>query len=80
MWVLAKCEIDVIVILNSLFSNPSMRKSETLTPICMPGVADDGYVYAYIRHLNANLGIFFISLEQDNFYECSKKASEIFSV
>ena len=43
----------------------------------MPGIADDGYLYFTIKYITPNVGIIFVSLSADNFYNCLARANVI---
>jgi hypothetical protein len=70
---------DVIIILNAIFSDSNLRQGKASRPICLPGIADDGYLYEYIEYYTPSFGIIFISLKPDNFEECKNAASMVIS-
>ena len=66
--------VDIIVLMNYIFANPSMKNGETWTPICVPGISEEYILYVYINYYNPNLGVLFISTDHnhDVFFECQK--------
>ena len=58
---------DIILIQNLLLHSDSLRATESWVPICLPGIAADGYVQLYSNFTsNENLGVVFITENQDN--------------
>lgn len=54
-----------------------MKASETWTPICLPGLSTDQYVYAYIDFLALDMCIIMICSSQMQFFECSTAKQSI---
>ena len=44
---------DILLILNFLKSNASLKRAETFTPICLPTYNPNGHLHAYISFLDA---------------------------
>lgn len=63
---------DLLLLMNFVNSSASMRSSETWTPICVPGINANAYVYAYIDFLATDLCFIMICTNQDQFFECSQ--------
>ena len=62
-------QTDIILIQNLLLHSDSLRATESWVPICLPGIAADGYVQLYSNFTsNENLGVVFITENQDNNY------------
>jgi len=68
---------DMNLILITVLAHPSIRRADTSSPLCLPGIADDGYLYFTIKYVTPNIGIIFISLSPENFYECLAKANKV---
>ena len=68
---------DMNLILITVLAHPSIRRADTSSPLCLPGIADDGYLYFTIKYITPNVGIIFVSLSADNFYNCLARANVI---
>ncbi len=68
---------DMNVILTTILAHPAVTKTETSMPLCLPGVADDGFLYFTIKFCTPNIGVIFASLNHEHFYECLAKANDI---
>ena len=66
--------------MNYIFANPSMKNGETWTPICIPGIREEFFLYVYIKYFNLNLGVILISTDHshDVFFECQKSSEAIY--
>jgi hypothetical protein len=71
---------DILVLMNMLHSSQALRSSESWTPICLPGVSPDGFIYAYIYFYTKNIGIVAVTddASSDMFYALKQKGQEIF--
>lgn len=59
---------DVVMLVNLLSSNSSLRSSMTWTPICLPGYSDQGFLYAYISFFkNSPIGLALLSTNANAF-------------
>ena len=47
---------DVLLLLNFLKSNQSLKQAETFTPICLPTYNPNGHLHAYIRFIDDGTG------------------------
>lgn len=56
---------DIILIQNLIFSSESLKHTESLVPICLPGISDSGYLQLYCKFLESNIGLVFITESQD---------------
>lgn len=62
-------QTDIILIQNLLLHSDSLRNTESWVPICLPGIAPDGFVQLYSNFTtNEHLGIVYITENQDNSY------------
>lgn len=68
------------MILNYIYAKPSMKNGENWTPMCIPGIAEEHILYAYINFETPNTGIIMICTDHSNevFFECSKHSRQIF--
>ncbi len=37
-------------------TNSQLRKEQNWVPICLPGITQEGFVYAYVNFLTENIG------------------------
>lgn len=68
---------DMNLIIATILAHPSMRLADTSSPLCIPGLADDGYIYLTIKFFTPNVGVIFAGLSPENFYESITKAKDI---
>jgi hypothetical protein len=68
---------DMNAILITILARPYLRCMDVGTSICLPGIAEDGYLNFTVKYLTPNLGIIFATLESNTFYECLGKANVI---
>lgn len=68
---------DLLLLMNFVNSSTSMKTSETWTPICLPGISTEQYVYAYIDFLALDMCIIMICSSQLQFFECSAAKHKI---
>lgn len=62
-------QTDIILIQNLLLHSDSLRNTESWVPICLPGIAPDGFVQLYSNFTtNEHFGIVYITENQDNSY------------
>lgn len=47
---------DVLLLLNFLNSNESLKQAETITPLCLPSYNANGHLHAYINYLDPTTG------------------------
>jgi len=72
--------IDITVLLNYIYANPSMKNGETWTPICIPGISEEFLLYVYIHFYTPNFGIIIVCTDHTGevFFDCQKAGREIF--
>jgi hypothetical protein len=70
---------DLILLINLVISSASMRSSESWTPVCLPSLSSDAFVYAYVQYLSADATYVCISLSPDsaNFHSISNHAGAV---
>lgn len=70
---------DVVLLINLVISSTSMRSSESWTPICLPSISSEAFVYAYVQFFTGDVSYVCISLSPDNanFYAISNHAESI---
>ena len=56
---------DINLILNYVFSSQQFKIYENWSPICLPGMDDEGFVQVYSNFINPNLGLIFVSAQTD---------------
>jgi hypothetical protein len=71
---------DILVLMNMLHSSQALRASESWTPVCLPGVSPDGFVFAYIYFFTKNIGLVAVtdSTSSDMFDNLKLKSQSIF--
>uniref|UniRef100_K3WJ71 Vacuolar fusion protein MON1 homolog n=1 Tax=Globisporangium ultimum (strain ATCC 200006 / CBS 805.95 / DAOM BR144) TaxID=431595 RepID=K3WJ71_GLOUD len=55
---------DLLLLLNFVYHTPSLAKSETWTPICLPSFNSSGFLYAYVVFLTADICLLLLSSQQ----------------
>ena len=72
---------DLVLLVNLVISSPSTRSGESWTPICLPSLSEDAFVYAYIRFLTDEISYVSVSLspENSNFHSISEHAERVYS-
>lgn len=70
---------DVIMLINLVISSTSLRSSESWTPICLPSLSAEAFVYAYVQFFNSDISYVCVSLSPDNanFYAISNHAESV---
>mmetsp|Transcript_36678 Transcript_36678/g.57594 ORF Transcript_36678/g.57594 Transcript_36678/m.57594 type:complete len:384 (-) Transcript_36678:1034-2185(-) len=64
--------MDIHLILNFLGSGGgTLRRNETWSPVCLPGINENGFFHSLIKYLNDDVCVMLISTKQDAFYELS---------
>eukprot|EP01125_Pyxidicula_operculata_P023137 TRINITY_DN9831_c0_g1_i1.p1 TRINITY_DN9831_c0_g1~~TRINITY_DN9831_c0_g1_i1.p1 ORF type:complete len:417 (+),score=41.35 TRINITY_DN9831_c0_g1_i1:178-1428(+) len=59
---------DLHLVINFVNSSDSFRASDaTLTPICLPTLDDNGFLYLYVCYLSENTCLLLLSLKPDDF-------------
>jgi len=70
---------DLLLIFNFVHSSESFRSSESWAPICLPRFNNQGFLYAYICYLAAELCLILITPAPREFYmlaECKQKVEK----
>jgi hypothetical protein len=57
---------DVVLIQNLILSSESLQSTESLVPICLPGISDAGYLQLYCKFIRQNLCLVFVTESQDH--------------
>jgi len=47
---------DILLMMNLIHSSKGIRGGECWIPICLPGIAKDGFLYAYIYFIEKDIG------------------------
>ena len=70
---------DVVLMINLVISSASMRSSQSWTPVCLPSLSQDAFVYAYVQYIADDVAYVSISLSPENssFYEISNHAESV---
>ena len=65
------------LLLTTVLAHPYVKMADMAVPICLPGIADDGFLYLTIKYVTPNIGIIFACMKPDCFHECLSKANII---
>eukprot|EP00831_Metopus_contortus_P005003 TRINITY_DN11873_c0_g1_i2.p1 TRINITY_DN11873_c0_g1~~TRINITY_DN11873_c0_g1_i2.p1 ORF type:complete len:396 (-),score=45.85 TRINITY_DN11873_c0_g1_i2:16-1203(-) len=68
---------DMNALLNTILVNPIYKKFPSAFALCLPGIADDGYLYFTIKYATPNICIVYACLGPEYFYQCLGKANAI---
>eukprot|EP01067_Filipodium_phascolosomae_P002958 Filipodium_phascolosomae@DN2527_c0_g1_i3.p1 len=70
---------DVIVVVNLLYSNASLRKSESWTPLCLPHFNSNSFLTAYINFVTEDVSLVYFSstANTDTFYSLSQHFQQV---
>jgi hypothetical protein len=70
---------DLVMLISLVISSTSLRSSESWTPLCLPTLSHEAFVYAYVQFLTADVSFVCISLSPDNnnFYAISNHAEVV---
>ncbi|KRX01668.1 hypothetical protein PPERSA_00435 [Pseudocohnilembus persalinus] len=63
---------DIILIQNLLQAQSSFRDSENWLPICLPGIAAEGFIYMYFSYLNPEVIVCMVSDDNNSFGTCKQ--------
>ncbi|EFC49000.1 predicted protein [Naegleria gruberi] len=68
---------DLLLLMNFVGSaHSSMKSSETWTPICLPGLSETSYVYAYIIYFTENWCYVMICMSTESFFDCQQSQTQ----
>jgi hypothetical protein len=70
---------DVVLMINLVISSASMRSSQSWTPVCLPSLSEEAFVYAYVQYIAPDVAYVSISISPDNanFYEIANHAESV---
>lgn len=70
---------DIIIVQNLIFSSESLRQTESLIPICLPGISDAGYLQIYTNFIQPEIGLIFVTESQEHaiFLQFSEQSNNI---
>ena len=68
---------DMNVLLITLFARPAIRQTDASVPVCLPGVADDGYLSLAIKYVTPNICVIFATLNAEDHPECMARANDV---
>lgn len=71
---------DMNVILITIESHPAVKKAATSLPLCLPGISDEGFLYLTIKYATPLIGIVYVSLANEDFFNCLEKANELSAI
>ena len=69
---------DLNTLMIYLLSKPSLFSGENYFSLCMPGIADDGYLQFYIKFFEPEIGIMFAATCKKDCAEFPEKAEAIY--
>lgn len=68
---------DMVLLINLVISSPSFRSGESWTPVCLPSVSTDAFVYAYVQFLTPEIAYISLSQSSETFYQISSECRMI---
>ncbi len=68
---------DMNMIVTALFARPEIRTAAGCVPVCLPGIADDGFLHMTVKYVTPNLIVIFVTLSPDDYPRCLAKANDI---
>ena len=63
---------DFILLNNFKKSCDNFPGSQIWTPVCLPQLSSEGYLYSYIYFFSENLSLIMITLDKELFFKCQK--------
>ena len=70
---------DITLLINLVISSTSLHSGESWTPVCLPSVSTEAFVYAYIQFFSREVAYICLSLnpENDNFHAISNHGQQV---
>ncbi len=68
---------DLNMLITTVLAHPSFRRTFTTSPLCLSGIADDGYIYLTTKYIAPNIGVLFVSQYPESFHSCLAKIDNI---
>lgn len=72
---------DLLLVINFISTQPSLRRVESWTPVCLPRFNDRGFLYSYVGYLDPqnSICLLLISANEDpeQFHACCQSRAEI---
>eukprot|EP00826_Nyctotherus_ovalis_P038501 TRINITY_DN3609_c0_g1_i3.p1 TRINITY_DN3609_c0_g1~~TRINITY_DN3609_c0_g1_i3.p1 ORF type:complete len:178 (+),score=27.56 TRINITY_DN3609_c0_g1_i3:772-1305(+) len=65
---------DMNTLMIYLLSRPSVLKEEMFFSLCLPGIADDGFLHFYCRFVAPELGVLFAGIHKEDREDYAEKA------
>lgn len=69
--------LDLLLVTNFVHSSPSLRTSESWTPMCLPMFNNRGFCYAYISFVAQDICLLLITAKPDLFFSCREVKNQI---
>ena len=57
---------DIVLLINLIVSSPSLRSGESWTPVCLPSLSKEAFVYAYVQFLEGDIAFVCVSASPEN--------------
>lgn len=73
---------DLHLLLNTIYASPSLVApgSESWIPICLPRFNATGFLHALVSFLNRDVGLVFVSVDKEAFFEVREWKESVASV
>lgn len=73
---------DLHLLLNTIFASPSLVApgSESWIPICLPRFNATGFLHALVSFINRDVGLVFVSVDKEAFFEVREWKESVASV
>ncbi len=68
---------DMNALMIYILSKPALLTGETTFPLCLPGVADDGFLQFFSKFMTPNIGIIFAAIRKEDMTDFAEKANNM---
>jgi hypothetical protein len=70
---------DLILLINLVTSSNSLKSGESWTPVCLPGISEEGFVYAYVQYFSNDVVYVSLCVDPDNknFHSLSQHSQQV---
>jgi len=70
---------DLILLINLVTSSNSLKSGESWTPVCLPNLSQEAFVYAYVQYFSNDVVYFSVCADPDNsnFHSLSKHCQRV---
>jgi len=68
---------DMNSFLTYILSKPSIATGESSFSLCLPSIADDGFLQFYAKFMTPNIGIIFAGIRKEDCIDFAEKAGKV---